>query len=103
MREITVGESVQRAELMRAVATDASLSPEEKRANMRELAACPVVAPNVPVGGQRVQTGAPSAAVATADALAKLADLRDRGVLTHGEFHERRHRLLGERRRAWHR
>jgi hypothetical protein len=39
---------------------------------------------------------APSAAVATADALAKLAGLRDRGVLTDAEFPEQKHRLLGE-------
>jgi hypothetical protein len=46
---------------------DASLSPDEKRANTRELAAGLAAAPNVPVGRQRVQTGASSAVVAIAD------------------------------------
>ena len=54
---------------------------------------------NVIVGGQPLQAGAaPSAAAgaeATADALTKLADLRDRGVLTNDEFEAQKKKLLG--------
>jgi hypothetical protein len=96
MHEIMAGDSVQRAEQMRAIATDPSLSTEEKTAKMRELATGAGAAPNVLVGGQPVQTGGASAAAATADALAKLADLRDRGALTDAEFQEQKRKLLDE-------
>lgn len=49
--------------------------------------------PGVPLSGQPAP---PSDPAATADALAKLADLRDRGVLTDEEFQMQKKRLLGE-------
>jgi hypothetical protein len=53
-------------------------------------------AQNVLVGGQPVQLGAAAGPAATADALTKLADLRDRGVLSDEEFQAQKKKLLGE-------
>ena len=47
--------------------------------------------PAVLVGGEAVQ---PNEAAATADALTKLADLHDRGVLTEEEFQAQKDKLL---------
>jgi hypothetical protein len=81
------------AEQIRAVAHDPSLSPEEKRARIMELTTgMGAAAKTMFVGGQIVQ-GGPIDAV---DALAKLADLRDRGVLTGEEFEAQKRKLLGQ-------
>jgi hypothetical protein len=53
-------------------------------------------AQNVLVGGQPVQLGAAAGPAATADALTKLAGLRDRGVLNDEEFQAQKKKLLGE-------
>ena len=53
-------------------------------------------AQNALVGGQPVQLGAVAGPAAAADALTKLADLRDRGVLNDGEFQAQKKKLLGE-------
>jgi hypothetical protein len=86
-----------RAEQIRAVARDASLSPEEKRARIMELSLSMGAAPRTMfAGGQVVQGDVASGPGADLDALAKLADLRDRGVLTHEEFEAQKRKLLGE-------
>ncbi len=51
---------------------------------------------NVLIGGQPVQSGAAAGPAATADALTKLADLRDRGALTDDEFQAQKDKLLGK-------
>jgi hypothetical protein len=43
-----------------------------------------------------VQFGGAPAAASTVDSLTKLADLRDRGVLTEDEFQAQKKKLLGE-------
>jgi hypothetical protein len=53
-------------------------------------------AQNVLVGGQPAQLSAAAGPAATADALTKLADLRDRGVLNDEEFQAQKKKLLGE-------
>jgi hypothetical protein len=53
-------------------------------------------AQDVLVGGQPAQLGAAAGPAATADALTKLADLRDRGVLNDDEFQAQKKKLLGE-------
>jgi Short C-terminal domain len=47
--------------------------------------------------GRRAGAGqaSPAAAPDVADQLSKLADLRDRGVLTHAEFQQQKAKLLG--------
>jgi hypothetical protein len=55
--------------------------------------------PTILINGQPVQPASaagPASAAATADALTKLADLRDRGVLSKEEFEAQKKRLLGE-------
>jgi hypothetical protein len=53
--------------------------------------------PTILINGQPMQpAGAAGAAAATADALTKLAGLRDRGVLSEAEFDAQKKRLLGE-------
>jgi hypothetical protein len=47
-------------------------------------------------GGQVTQPAAPQPHVDVADQLTKLADLRDRGVLTDAEFETQKKKLLGE-------
>jgi hypothetical protein len=47
-------------------------------------------------GDMEQPTGSPASAVATADALTKLANLRDRGALTEDEFQAQKKKLLGE-------
>jgi hypothetical protein len=86
-----------RAEQIRAVARDASLSPEEKRVRIMELSASMGAAARTMLAGdQVVQGGITSGSAAAVDALAKLADLRDRGVVTQEEFEAQKHKLLGE-------
>jgi hypothetical protein len=51
---------------------------------------------NLIVGGQPVYAGQPGDAASAADQLAKLADLRDRGVLTDAEFEQQKQKLLAE-------
>jgi hypothetical protein len=51
--------------------------------------------PTFLVGGEPVQPSPAAGAAATADALSKLADLRDRGVLTEEEFQAEKKKLLG--------
>jgi hypothetical protein len=96
MRGMAPGDSARRAERLRAVALDATLSPEEKRAKMMKLSASLGAAPKtVFVGGQAVHAGNAAGPAAAVDALAKLADLRDRGVLTDAEFETQKAKLLG--------
>jgi hypothetical protein len=96
IREMAPGDSGRRAEQVRAVALDATLSPEEKRAKIIELSASMGAAPKTMfVGGQVVQAGDAAGPAAAVDALAKLADLRDRGVLTDAEFEAQKAKLLG--------
>jgi hypothetical protein len=52
--------------------------------------------PTILINGQPVQPTAAAGAAATADALTKLADLRDRKLLTEEEFETQKKRLLGE-------
>jgi putative oligomerization/nucleic acid binding protein len=67
----------------------------ERQAEIKEL----MGGQNVVIGGRPVSAGgAGGAAEATADALTKLADLRDRGVLTDEEFQTQKKKLLGEQR-----
>jgi hypothetical protein len=51
---------------------------------------------NVIVGGQPIGGGGAADASATADALTKLADLRDRGALSDEEFQAQKRKLLGD-------
>jgi hypothetical protein len=95
MREIMAGDSAQRAEQIRGIQTDASLSPEEKRAKIMELMpGMGIAVPNMPMAPPPPPDPA-AAADATADALTKLAALRDRGVLTEAEFQAQKAKLLG--------
>lgn len=96
VREIMVGDSAQRAEQIRAIQSDPSIPPEQKVAKIKELmAGMGIAAPNVVMGGQPAAAGPASDPAATADALTKLADLRDRGVLTDAEFQAQKNKLLG--------
>lgn len=96
MREMAPGDSGWPAEQLRSVALDATLSPEEKRAKIMELSASMGGAPKTMfVGGQAVQAGNAAGPAAAVDALAKLADLRDRGLLTDAEFEAQKTRILG--------
>jgi hypothetical protein len=68
----------------------------ERKAQIAEI----IGGQNVVIGGQPVP-GGPAAggagnAAATADALTKLADLRDRGALTDEEFEAQKRKLLGQ-------
>jgi Short C-terminal domain len=47
-------------------------------------------------GGTEQQVGGPASGAATAEALTKLANLRDRGALTEDEFQAQKKKLLGE-------
>jgi hypothetical protein len=72
----------------------------ERREKIREMMGAPAAGagPAIVFGGQPMPATPPtpvSAAAATADALTKLADLRDRGVLTDAEFQAQKQRLLG--------
>jgi hypothetical protein len=51
---------------------------------------------NLIVGGQPVYGGQAGGAPSAADQLTKLADLRDRGVLSDAEFEQQKQKLLGE-------
>lgn len=84
--------AMERAEQMRAVALDGTLSPDERRDKMMELTTSMGAAPQVTFVGGQPATPNPAEAV---DALAKLADLRDRGVLTDEEFEAQKARILG--------
>jgi hypothetical protein len=96
MREIMAGDSKQRGEQIMAIQRDPSLSPEEKRAKIMELmAGMGIAVPNMMVGGQPTAPAPTPDPSATADALTKLADLRDRGVLTDAEFQTQKEKLLG--------
>jgi hypothetical protein len=70
----------------------------ERRAKVAEIMSGPGPAggPSLVVNGQAVQLGGAPSAAATADALTKLADLRDRGALTEDEFQAQKKKLLGE-------
>ncbi len=108
MRDIMAGDSAQRAAQIRAIQLDPSIPPEQKGIKIRELMAGMGVslppAPNVVNGGQpapnAVSSGQPVAttpstdAAETADALTKLANLRDRGALTDAEFEAQKAKLL---------
>jgi Short C-terminal domain len=94
MRDIMAGDSVQRAEQIRAIQQDASIAPGEKQAKLMELMSGLGAPAAVMSGGQPV-TGVPSSAATTADALTKLADLHDRGALTDEEFQAQKQKLLG--------
>ena len=97
MREIMAGDSQQRGQQIMAIQRDPGLSPEEKRAKIMELmAGMGVAVPNMVVGGQPAASAPAPDPAATADALTKLADLRDRGVLTDAEFQAQKAKLLGE-------
>ncbi len=98
MRETMAGDSAQRGQQILAIQRDPSIPPEQKGAKISELmSGMGVAAPNVLVGGQPLAAAAsPSDPSATADALTKLADLHDRGVLTDQEFEAQKRKLLGE-------
>lgn len=109
MRDLMTGDSAQRAEQIRAIQLDASIPPDRKRAKITELMAGlgaptasmvaggqPVVGGPSVVGDQPVAGSQSSDTARTADALTKLADLRDRGVLTDDEFQAQKRKLLGE-------
>jgi Short C-terminal domain len=91
IRQRAPGDSAQRAEQMRAIALDASLSPDEKRAKLMELSASMGAGPKTAFVAGHVVAANPVDAV---DALTKLADLRDRGVLTQAEFEAQKSKIL---------
>jgi hypothetical protein len=98
IRDIMAGDSAQRAEQIRAIQLDPGIPPEEKGARIKELMAgmgMGVPAANVRVGGQPVAGAGSTDPAAIADALTKLADLRDRGALTDAEFQAQKAKLLG--------
>jgi len=64
----------------------------ERQAQIKEI----MGGQNVLIGGQPVQTGGAAGAGLAAEALTKLADLRDRGVLTNEEFDAQKRKVLGE-------
>ena len=87
-----------RSEPWRAIALDPTLSPEEKRAKAMELSANMAAGARTPfVGGRTTLPGSGPEPAAAIDALAKLADLRDRGVLTAAEFEAQKAKILGSR------
>lgn len=92
MRAMAPGDSAGRAEQLRAIAHDSGLSPEEKRAKIMELSASMRAAPKAMFVGSQVVQPSP---VGVVDALAKLADLRERGALTEEEFQAQKARILG--------
>jgi len=97
MRELMAGDSQQRADQIRAIQNDPSIPPEEKGAKIREvMAGMGMAAPTVLIGGQPVAAAPTPDPSATADALEKLADLRDRGALTDAEFEAQKAKLLGD-------
>jgi Short C-terminal domain len=59
---------------------------EDEKAKMRSIMS----------GATEQQVGGPASAAATADALTKLANLRDRGALSEDEFQTEKKKLLGE-------
>ena len=84
------------ADEYRAVARDPTLSPEEKRDKMMALSMGMGGAPRTVFSdGQVVSPASAPDPTAAIDALAKLADLRDRGVLTEAEFQTQKVKLLG--------
>jgi hypothetical protein len=105
MREIMAGDSMQRAEQIQQIQRDPSIPPEQKRAKIMELmAGMGIQVPSAMVAGQPAPMGGSSGSATfggssdpgkTADALSKLADLRDRGVLTDDEFQAQKKKLLG--------
>lgn len=112
MREIMAGDSMQRAEQIRAISHDPSIPPEQKRAKIMELMAAMPGSNAMIAGEPSAAAGAPSPVApalsdpvgasasasnpaAVADALTKLADLRDRGVLSEAEFQAQKTKLLG--------
>src|SRR4051794_37062898 len=80
---------------------DLPSDPTERRRVLRErkaAIAATMGGATVMVGGQPIQPAPPSgpaAAAATADALTKLADLHDRGVITDEELQAQKAKLLG--------
>jgi Short C-terminal domain len=97
MRDIMAGDSAQRAEQIRAIQLDASIPPDQKRARIMALmAGMGAPTANMVVRGEPIAGGRSSDAATTADALTKLADLHDRGVLTDDEFEKQKQKLLGE-------
>jgi hypothetical protein len=96
MREIMGGASAQRAEQIRAIQLDPSTPPEQKQAKIMELmAGLGMSGPSVLVGGRPAAPAPTADPVAAADALTKLAALRDRGMLTDAEFQAQKAKLLG--------
>ena len=65
---------------------------EERRAKIKEM----MGGQPIPTGGQPAQPLDAAGVAARADALVKLADLRDRGALTDEEFQAQKKKLLGE-------
>jgi hypothetical protein len=97
MRDIMAGDSAQRADQIRAIQLDASIPADQKQARIMELmAGMGAPTASMVVGGQSVGGGRSPDAAATAEALTKLADLHDRGVLTDDEFLAQKQKLLGE-------
>jgi hypothetical protein len=97
MRDIMAGDSAQRAEQIRAIQLDASIPPDQKGARIMALmAGMGAPTASMVVGGEPIAGGRSSDAATTADALTKLADLHDRGVLTDDEFEVQKQKLLGE-------
>lgn len=97
MRDIMAGDSAQRSEQIRAIQLDASIPPDQKGARIMALmAGMGVSTTSMVVDGQPIAGGRSSDAATTADALTKLADLHDRGVLTDDEFEAQKQKLLGE-------
>ena len=94
MRDLMAGNSQQLAQQIKAIQLDSSIPPDQKAAKIRELmAGMGMAVPNV-VSPAQPAAAAPDPA-ATADALTKLADLRDRGVLSDAEFQAQKDKLLG--------
>jgi hypothetical protein len=88
IKEIMAGQTeADRANLIR----DGAGGYAEQKADVMKA-----LGPSVIVGGQPVTATGASDAATTADALSKLADLRDRGALTDEEFEAQKKRLLGE-------
>ena len=104
MKQIMAGDAEERVKQIRELQRTDNLSndPDERRQQLEERAAqikqitCALSTPaNVLVGGQPMQTGGAPGPTAIADALTKLADLRDRGALTDEEFQAQKQKLLG--------
>ena len=96
MREIMAGDSAQRDEQIHAIGFDPSVPPDQKAAKIRELmTGMGVPAANMVSGSRPVASDGSADAEAIADALTKLAALRDRGLLTDAEFQAQKTKLLG--------